>query len=217
MREAVVMLAPRIAGQIRDLLIAGAFRPGQRLSETSLSAELTVSRNTLREAFRLLTAEGLLRHEPNRGVFVATPTMESIVDIYRVRRLIEGQALAQAFPEHPAVRRMRAAVDKATACRKKKDWQGVGSANMTFHAAIVEFADSPRLAALYEKIAAELRLSFGLIENPELLFAPFVDLNTEIIALLEAGRIAAAVKALDAYLVRSERAVLAALARAAVP
>lgn len=213
-QDVVLTLAPRIARQMRDLLIAGAFAPGQRLSEASLSAELAVSRNTLREAFRLLTAEGLLRHEPNRGVFVAAPTMASIIDIYRVRRTIECKALEQAFPAHPAVARMREAVERAIACRAESDWTGVGSANMSFHAAIVDLADSARLSAFYGEIAAELRLSFGLIENAELLHAPYVDLNAEILALLEAGRIAAAVAALEAYLVRSERAVLAAFARA---
>lgn len=53
---------------------------------------MDVSRNSLREAFRLLTKEGLLRHEHNRGVFVATPSVASIIDIYRVRRTIECQA-----------------------------------------------------------------------------------------------------------------------------
>ncbi len=212
-QDAVLTLAQRIAKQIRDLLAAGAFPPGQRLSEANLSAELEVSRNTLREAFRLLTAEGLLRHEANRGVFVATPTMASLIDIYRVRRTIECKALEQAFPAHHAVARMRAAVEEAAACRKKTDWQGVGSANMRFHAAIVALADSERLSAFHGEIAAELRLGFGLIENAELLHAPYVDMNAEILALVEAGRIAAAVSALEDYLLRSERAVLAAFSR----
>ena len=124
-------LAPRLAEEIRDKLIAGELKPGQRLSETALSAGLDVSRNSLREAFRLLTKEGLLRHEPNRGVFVATPSMASIIDIYRVRRVIECQALAKAYPNHPAVARMRAAVTRAKLAREAKDWGMVGSENMS--------------------------------------------------------------------------------------
>lgn len=206
-------LAPRLAEQIRDKLIGGELRPGQRLSEAALSADLAVSRNSLREAFRLLTKEGLLRHEPNRGVFVSTPSMASIIDIYRVRRMVECQALACAYPNHPAVARMRAAVDMAQAARDVRDWGKVGSANMAFHAAIVDLADSQRLNAFYAQIAAELRLSFGLLRDPELLHAPYVDLNAAILEKLEAGRPDEAARALEAYLAQSERTVLAAFSR----
>ncbi len=211
--DPALTLAQRLAEQIRARLIAGELKPGQRLSEAALSDNLDVSRNSLREAFRLLTKEGLLRHEPNRGVFVATPSMASIIDIYRVRRLIECRALEQAYPQHPAVQRMHEAVEAALKCREAKDWVGVGSANMAFHAAIVDLADSTRLNAFYGQIAAELRLSFGLLEDPEFLHAPYVDLNAAILEQLKAGKSVEAARALEAYLERSERTVLAAFAR----
>ncbi len=71
-------LAEDMAALIRARVTGGTLRPGQRLSEARLAADLEISRNTLREVFRLLTREGILRHEPNRGVFVATPSMASI-------------------------------------------------------------------------------------------------------------------------------------------
>ncbi|WP_081163063.1 GntR family transcriptional regulator [Ensifer aridi] len=214
-QDTTLTLAPRLAEQIRNKLIAGELKPGQRLSEASLSSDLDVSRNSLREAFRLLTKEGLLRHEPNRGVFVATPSIASIIDIYRVRRVIECRALEQAYPQHPAVARMHLAVDKALEYRAANDWVGVGSANMAFHAAIVDLADSARLNAFYGQIAAELRLSFGLLEDVEFLHAPYVDMNAAILSQVEAGKMAEAAAALEAYLARSERTVLAAFARIA--
>ncbi|MCC5763552.1 GntR family transcriptional regulator, partial [Klebsiella pneumoniae] len=91
-------LGETVTAEIRRKLVEGELVPGQRLSEAALSESLDISRNTLREAFRVLTQEGLLKHEPNRGVFVAVPDMASIIDIYRVRRFIECQALAQAYP-----------------------------------------------------------------------------------------------------------------------
>jgi DNA-binding GntR family transcriptional regulator len=212
-QDMTLALAPRLAEEIRDRLIAGELKPGQRLSEAALSAGLDVSRNSLREAFRLLTKDGLLRHEPNRGVFVATPSMASIIDIYRVRRIIECQAVARAYPNHPAVSRMRAAVEHARTARDARQWGIVGSQNMVFHAAIVDLADSQRLNAFYAQIAAELRLSFGLLDNPELLHAPYVELNASILDKLETGMTAEASTMLEAYLTQSERTVLAAFSR----
>jgi DNA-binding GntR family transcriptional regulator len=93
------------------------------------------------------------------------------------------------------------------------DWGAVGTANMVFHAAIVELADSQRLNTFYGHLSAELRLVFGLLNDAEFLHAPYIDMNAAILEHLEAGRPQDAAKALDAYLVQSERTILAAYAR----
>lgn len=208
-------LAEETATRLRHDIIDGILPPGQRLAETRLAADLNVSRNTLREVFRLLTHEGLLRHEPNRGVFVATPSMATIVDIYRLRRLIEVPALAQAWPRHEAVARMRQAVEQAARQQAEGDWRGVGSANMEFHAAIVALADSPRLDTFFGQIIAELRLAFGLLHSPERLHAPYVTRNADILARLNAGDAAGAARILSDYLDQSEREIMQAFARIA--
>lgn len=206
-------LTERVAEQIRQKITEGEFSPGQRLSEQALSDSLGISRNTLREVFRVLTKDGLLRHEPNRGVFVAEPNIAAIIDIYRVRRLIECQALAQAYPRHPAKVRMREAVEQAMRARAEGDWLGVGTANMAFHMGIVELADSERLNLLFAQVLAELRLAFGMLRDAEFLHAPYVGMNQEILELAEAGEFAKAAAALNDYLVHSERIVLAVYAR----
>ena len=206
-------LNDRMAERIRQKIMQGAFTPGQRLSEAALSESLEISRNTLREVFRLLTKEGLLKHEPNRGVFVAIPSIASIIDIYRVRRLIECQALAQAYPRHPAKKHLREAVEMAQHHLDAGNWQGVGTANMEFHMAIVELADSERLNVMFSHLLAELRLAFGLLNDPEFLHMPYVEMNLNILLLFEAGKLQEAASALSDYLVQSERLVLAAYAR----
>lgn len=206
-------LAEETASRLRARLVSGELHPGERLSEARLAAELEVSRNTLREVFRLLTREGLLTHLPNRGMSVAVPSMGTILDIYRIRRLIEVPALAQAWPRHAAVGRMAQAVSEALHCRDRDDWLGVGSANMAFHAAIVDLTDSPRLAGFFAQITAELRLAFGLMDTPELLHAPFIEANRQIVDLLQQGQPQAASERLATYLDQSERVVMAAFAR----
>ena len=206
-------LAEMVAARIREQVIHGGFSPGQHLSEAELSASLEVSRNTLREVFRVLTKEGLLRHEPNRGVFVATPDMATIVDLYRVRRIIQVEILEQAFSGHPAVRKMREAVERAKEAREAGDWLVVGSADLAFHGAIVALADSPRLDAFFSHVLPEMRLAFGLLSEPELLHSPFIELNEEILKLVELGKRAEAASRLEKYLVNAERVVLGAFAR----
>jgi DNA-binding GntR family transcriptional regulator len=205
--------ADQAAERLRRLLITGDLVPGQRLSESAVSERLGVSRNTLREAFRVLTHERLLVHKPHAGVFVAVPSLASIIDIYRVRRMIECQALRTAPARHPASRRMRAAVESAQASRESDDWIAVGTANMEFHSAIVALADSDHLDRLYANISAELRLAFGLLDDPDYLHRPYLDRNAAVLELYFAGDSTGAAAALEDYLLQSERTVVAAYAR----
>ncbi len=128
---------------------------------------------------------------------MAIPSIASIIDIYRVRRLIECQALAQAYPRHPAKKHLREAVEMALRCRDAADWQGVGTANMEFHMAIVELADSERLNVMFSHLLAELRLAFGLLNDPEFLHMPYVEMNVNILELFEAGKLQEAAAALN--------------------
>lgn len=206
-------LVERTAASLRALITDGELGPGRRLDEPSLTDRLSVSRNTLRESFRVLVHEGLVERVPNRGVFVRRPGLAEILDIYRVRRMIEEQAVRQATPRHPAISRAVAAVDAAERHRDGQEWRRVGTDNMVFHAALVALADSPRLDDLFLRLQAELRLAFVTLADPEYLHAPFVDLNRAIADLVAADRMSEAADALDAYFTRSERMVLAAIGR----
>lgn len=206
-------LNDRIAEEIRQQIVRGEFQPGQRLSEVALSESLAIARNTLREVFRLLTKEGLLRHLPNRGVFVAIPSMASIMDIYRVRRIIECQALAQAIPQHPARQQMRDAVAEQHQLRDAGKWTEVGTANMRFHEGVVALADSERLNTLFSHILVELRLAFGMLSDAEFLHAPYIEMNASILERFEAGDMARAAEQMLDYLNHSERVVLSVYAR----
>lgn len=211
--DSAVPLAEVVADKVRQKVISGKLTPGSHLSEAALGDELQVSRNTLREVFRLLTKEGLLRHEANKGVFVATPSMETIMDIYRVRRLLECPAILNAYQRHPAVGRMRSAVEDAKIARSEERWLDVGSADIAFHKAIVELADSPRLNEFYYHVSLELRLVFGLLQDPEYLHGGYLDRNERILAHLESGENSLAAAELEDYLHHAERFILTAYSR----
>jgi hypothetical protein len=72
-----------VADVLRRRITDGDLPPGSRLSEEQLVQVLRVSRNTLRESFRLLAHEGLLVHELHRGVFVRVLDEDDLVDLYR--------------------------------------------------------------------------------------------------------------------------------------
>ena len=84
--------AQKVADMLRERVLDGELAPGLRLSEEAIGGALGVSRNTLREAFRLLTRDRLLVHEHSRGVFVRRPTADDVRDLYKARRVLDEVA-----------------------------------------------------------------------------------------------------------------------------
>ncbi|MDA2804959.1 GntR family transcriptional regulator [Nocardiopsis suaedae] len=198
--------AERVADALRERIIDGALAPGARLSEEALGQALGVSRNTLREAFRLLGHERLLVHRFNRGVFVAEPELADVVDLYRVRRALELDAVRRADRSPKgAVARVGAAVEEGEAAAGRGDWWGVGTANMRFHQALAALADSPRTDEVVRRLLAELRLVFHAMAAPRDFHVPYVALNRRIHRLLEEGRLEEAAEELSDYFDVAER------------
>ena len=203
-----------LVNRLTDRLIAGELRPGERLSETALAKEFDVSRNTLREAFRVLGEQGLVTHIPHRGVSVASPSTADVVDIYRVRHHVECSVLEHAPRNHPNAAQMEAAVEAAEKFAAEENWLEVGTANMAFHNAVVSLSDSRRLMQSFSNVLAELRLAFLKVEVLDFLHAPFISRNKEVVEIYRTEGPAAAATLLGTYLGDSERQVLGAYARA---
>ncbi|MDR7321870.1 MULTISPECIES: GntR family transcriptional regulator [Catenuloplanes] len=208
--------AERVADILRDRITEGVFTPGTRLSEESLREALGVSRNTLREAFRLLAHEGLLEHQLNRGVFVRLLTSADIRDLYAIRRILECGALRNldALPVE-AADRLRAAIETADAAAERGDWGAVGTANMRFHQAIADLSGSRRVAESVRALLAELRLVFLVVADPRALHEPYVAGNRALYELLAAGDLRTAEEALQRYFDDAEKQLLEAYAAAA--
>ncbi|GAA3859612.1 hypothetical protein GCM10022243_26810 [Saccharothrix violaceirubra] len=134
--------AERVAAALRAKILAGDIGAGRQLNEKALGEALTVSRNTLREAFRLLTHERLLVHSYSRGVFVRKPDERDVHDLITARQVIELGAL-----HHHAT-----ADDAARQALRDAD------AHDLLHRRLVALTGSTRLVAESDRLLAEQRL-----------------------------------------------------------
>lgn len=197
--------AERVADILRRKISEGQLPPGARLSEEQLIEVLGVSRNTLREAFRLLTHERLLVHKLHRGVFVRELTEGDLVDLYRLRRAVECDVVRSLTDLDPTMLRpLRDDVAVAEAAAERGDWDAVGTANIVFHRHLVGLAGSPRLNEVTTRLLAELRLAFHAVASPQRLHEPYVDRNRALLKLLAEGDVARAAEELEAYLEASQ-------------
>ncbi|CBG74577.1 MULTISPECIES: GntR family transcriptional regulator [Streptomyces] len=205
--------AERVSDILRSRIADGFFPPGTRLSEDSIGGALGVSRNTLREAFRLLTHERLLVHELNRGVFVRVLTVEDVEDIYRTRRLVECAVVRGLGAPPYGLDRLAEAVAEGQREAHEDDWKGVSTANIHFHRELVALADSARTDELMRSVFAELRLAFHVVDDPRELYEPYLARNLVILRTLERGERDEAERLLADYLDDSLRNLVAVYGR----
>ncbi|EFL35868.1 GntR-family transcriptional regulator [Streptomyces viridochromogenes DSM 40736] len=193
--------AERVADILRTRISEGHLAPGGKLSEDTIGKALGVSRNTLREAFRLLTHEKLLVHELNRGVFVRMLTVQDVIDIYRVRRLVECSVVRHLGNPPYDLAAAEAAVAEGEQAAAAGDWLQVGTANTHFHDAVVALGESVRLNELMRGVLAELRLGFHVMGARLRGFhESYLARNRDILAALRSGAIVKAELLLADYL-----------------
>nr|WP_255575542.1 GntR family transcriptional regulator [Caproiciproducens faecalis] len=86
------------AQKIRESIISGRLRPGDKLREADLCKWLKVSRTPVREAFRILQSEGFVTHNPNYGVMVATLGVDDVEHLYEIRSVLEQISVFDSTP-----------------------------------------------------------------------------------------------------------------------
>ncbi|WP_158702088.1 GntR family transcriptional regulator [Kitasatospora sp. MMS16-BH015] len=201
-------IAEWAVAELRARIADGEFAPGARLVEDEVCELLGVSRNTLREAFRLLAHERLLVQHHNRGVFVRELTAEDVADLYRVRRLVELSAVQGLQGRPDGLERMAEAMAEAEVAEARQDWRALGTANLHFHQGLAALTGSARVDELMARIIAELRLAFQAMDDPFAFHRRYLERNRLILRLLEAGEGGAAATAIAEYLDEAEDELL---------
>jgi DNA-binding GntR family transcriptional regulator len=130
-----------VAQKLRKAIMSGTFKPGQRLVERELCEMTGVSRPSIREALRLLEADGLVETVPHRGPVVSTISLEEAKQLYAARAVLEGFAGRECARLHhdPAIaRRLGDAVAKLRAAFAEQDLMTALEAKTEFYAALLE-------------------------------------------------------------------------------
>lgn len=145
---------------IRDMILDGAVKPGDHLSEEHLSVAIGVSRTPVRDALRRLEADYFVSIKANRGARVRGWDSEDVDDLFQLRALLEGFAVRLAAerstPAHVAeLRRQIATIDRALAAKPEPDIEQFLRANARFHQIICEAAGNSRLSDMIAALVAQ--------------------------------------------------------------
>lgn len=182
---------------IKNNISTGVYKPNQRLQEINIAAELNVSRSPIREAFRELTAEGLLKTVPNKGVYVKEFFAKDFREIFEVRLLLESYAIQKLNDQ--ALAAMEAELDEAerrlSSAYKTRDVERYAAADSNFHQLLVESCGNELLIANYRRTITMVRHSIqNALRVPDR-FSGSEQEHAEVISLLRKRRYAEAAQA----------------------
>ncbi|MHA6804024.1 GntR family transcriptional regulator [Salinifilum ghardaiensis] len=176
-------LRERVRNTLHARIAEGEFRPGDRLLEHEIAAELGISRVPVREAIRMLQSEGLLEVLPRRGgVFVRSLHRREMEELFDVREALEvlaaRRAVEQAAPGQAD--RMGELVAEAREALRAGDLEGMFQANAAFHDELVALSGNDLLMSMLEPLHGRLAWLFRLNLEPERVCREHAELHAAI-------------------------------------
>jgi DNA-binding GntR family transcriptional regulator len=188
-------LQPRtLVHQVIDALVAGASQglilPGDRIVEAEIAQQLGVSRVPVREALRVLESQGIVVNEPYKGIRLTPVSPE------RIDQLIEVRVALETTAAHAAIRRklngaeqlavLQGHVQQMADTAARNDVYGFAIADADFHRALCNFSGNAVLADMWEMLARQMTIIFGLstLGKP---MAAIVEEHHTLIAVFRSG------------------------------
>jgi DNA-binding GntR family transcriptional regulator len=164
-------LAERAAEAIVIGVASGALQPGQRLVEAELAQLLKMSRVPLREALKILEAQGILESEPHRGTHIASfesPRIDEICEARIALERIAWRGAAATYKRNPEeltrLDRILAEMERAA---MHKDWLEISQADLAFHREILRASGNTIIQTLWEALARHVLIIFGTENRDE--------------------------------------------------
>jgi len=144
-----------IFNTLRDAIVTGELKPGERLMEVALAEKMGVSRTPVREAVRRLEMEGLVKMTPRKGIYVAELSVKDIMDVLEVRAALDKLAtqLAAGRIRQDNIRRLENIHRQYIASLQKENLPGAIKKDVEFHEVIYQASGNNKLI----NVAANLR------------------------------------------------------------
>jgi DNA-binding GntR family transcriptional regulator len=153
---------------LRNAILEGRLHPGERLVEKELAQSLSISRTPIREALRKLELEGLVAHEPHRGVIVVGVSQAEAAEIYTIRAVLEGLAarLAASRRTDADVAQLKRLLSTMEQCIQSRNFPEFVPLHVTFHQSFTSASKSSRLcqmiSALWDYVKSFEKASYSL-------------------------------------------------------
>jgi len=150
-------LRERIVEFIKDAVVSGRLKPGERVPEQEIAANFGISRTPIREAFRQLETEGFISLIPRKGAVVSPITDKDVVEFYAIKSLLEGYAARTACPALTPrdIKRLEGLNTAMKKCADKGDVKGFFRLDNQFHDTFLKACGNDKLCTLVHNLVQQ--------------------------------------------------------------
>lgn len=155
--EKPLTLRERIVEFIKDSVISGRLKPGERVPEQEIAENFGISRTPIREAFRQLESEGFITVTPRKGAVVSPITDKDVSEFYAIKSLLEGYAARTACSKltHREIKRLETLNAQMEKCAEKNDVKGFFKLDHQFHDTFLKACGNDKLCALIHHLVQQ--------------------------------------------------------------
>lgn len=208
-RIAPTALYQEVAERLRQRIFAHELTPGMWIDEQKLAEQYGISRTPLREALKVLAAEGLVVLKPRRGCYVTEISRQDLDDIFPLMSMLEGRCAAEAVRRAgPAdIRDLKSIHDRLEAAARDGRIDAFFEANQEFHRRIQELSGNRWLLSVIQDLRQVLKLSRLHSLSLEGRLQQSLDEHRAIMAAFEAGDIGTAEARMQDHLLSGREAL----------
>ena len=143
---------------LREAILKGDLKPGERLMELQLASKLGVSRTPIREAIRMLELEGLAVTMPRKGAEVARMTEKDMEDVLQIRKALDELAVGLACDNmtEESLEQIYVALKNFEESTRSRDVKKIAQADVEFHDTIYQAADNPKLVNMLNNLREQM-------------------------------------------------------------
>ena len=200
-------LRDEVFNTLRERILKGSLKPGERLMEIHLADQLGVSRTPIREAIRMLELEGLVKMVPRKGAQVAKISREDLQDVLEVRKALDTLAVKLALERitEDEIIKLKEAEEYFEKTLSSLDTTEIAEADVSFHDVIQMASKNKRLKSMISNLAERIyRYRFEYIKQQSDGGRTLVEEHREIIRCIEQKDLEGAVKAIELHIDNQE-------------
>ncbi len=199
-----------VYSKLRESILTGVLRPGEKLIENEISKQLHISKTPIREAIRELSQEGLIVHHTRRGISVIDFKESDIEEITVLRAELEGLAIRLAFSSlnNEDFSHMDRIIRELHTCDKKKDFACMAQKDLEFHCYLIEKSGNRRLLKAWKTIASQMQVLLQMLDFYALSENYSVNSHKQLLEALKKGTAETASNTIRKHVIQSKENVL---------
>ncbi len=197
-------LSDRVYHVLRTEILSGKLAPGQRLSLEEFAQRFRVSITPVRDALRLLAAEGLVELQPRRGAFVTQPTLSQVEEVYQTREILECAAVDYAIQQGPGalaeLEQLVEQIQATTVGESHSDYLAYVRLDQRFHQSLIDCVGNRKLSEIYAELRSHTLVTQALYSAADQRATDTLSEHEAILASLRRGDAEAARAAVRTHL-----------------